>query len=409
MPVDHTEEQATTERTTTEGTTTERSRWSDSGGQDRRGLVRTLLGGTAALAGAAALSTPAAALPTPPAGWPLGGPTDDPFEVDAFQSNGRVREYWIQADSFEHNAVPNGYDGMMGTHYTPEQTTFWAIGFRAYTPNWGTPLPADTSPQGIGTNSGIPGPVLRAEVGDTLVVHFRNNDAHYQWPHSMHPHGVRYDRDNDGGWLAVEPDRPGTAVPYGGSYTYTWTALPSSVGTWPYHDHSVPQTIPAPTTTAGSAAPKHPAMDMGGGGVMEIGAELGLLGIIAITDRHTPVVDKEFILFFHDAYAADIPSLAQDTDMFNGGAFLDNTPTFTAKRGDRVRWRIAALGKEFHVFHLHGHRWRRGSQWVDSELLGPSTTLTVEYTEDNPGDWIYHCHVTDHMMGGMVGRYRALP
>ncbi|WP_035850540.1 multicopper oxidase domain-containing protein [Kitasatospora azatica] len=371
----------------------------------RRGAIRTLLAGSAvaAIAGSAALGVSASAQAEDPSATTL-----DPFALEQAPT-GRIREYWIQADSFEHNAVPNGYDGMMGTHYTPEQTTFWAIGFRAYTPNWGTPLPADTSPQGIGTNSGIPGPVLRAEVGDTLVVHFRNNDAHYQWPHSMHPHGVRYDRDNDGGWLAVEPDRPGTAVPYGGSYTYTWTALPSSVGTWPYHDHSVPQTIPAPTTTAGSAAPKHPAMDMGGGGVMEIGAELGLLGIIAITDRHTPVVDKEFILFFHDAYAADIPSLAQDTDMFNGGAFLDNTPTFTAKRGDRVRWRIAALGKEFHVFHLHGHRWRRGSQWVDSELLGPSTTLTVEYTEDNPGDWIYHCHVTDHMMGGMVGRYRALP
>jgi hypothetical protein len=36
---------------------------------------------------------------------------------------------------------------------------------------------------------------------------------------------------------------------------------------------------------------------------------------------------------------------------------------------------------------------------------GPSTTLTVEYTENNPGDWLYHCHVTDHMAGGMVGRY----
>ncbi|MEU7095650.1 multicopper oxidase domain-containing protein [Kitasatospora aureofaciens] len=25
-----------------------------------------------------------------------------------------------------------------------------------------------------------------------------------------------------------------------------------------------------------------------------------------------------------------------------------------------------------------------------------------------PGDWIYHCHVTDHMMGGMVGRYKVI-
>ncbi|MDH6132443.1 FtsP/CotA-like multicopper oxidase with cupredoxin domain [Kitasatospora sp. MAA4] len=370
----------------------------------RRTAMRTLLAGSAvaAMAGSAALGVSAAAQADPASAADF-----DPFTADALPAGGRVREYWVQAESFEHNAVPNGYDAMMGTRFTAAQTTFWAIGYRAYTPHFGAPLPADTSPNGVGTNSGIPGPVLRAEVGDTLVVHFRNNDTHYQWPHSMHPHGVRYDRDNDGGWLAEDPTRPGTAVPYGATHTYTWTALPSSVGTWPYHDHSVPQTIPGPQPApAASGAPK--AMAMGaGGGVMEIGAELGLFGIIAVTDRHTPAVDREFVLFFHDAYAADIPSLAQDTDMFNGGAFLDNTPTFTARNGDRVRWRIAALGKEFHVFHLHGHRWRRGGGWVDSELLGPSTSLTVEYTEDNPGDWIYHCHVTDHMMGGMVGRYRV--
>jgi FtsP/CotA-like multicopper oxidase with cupredoxin domain len=68
---------------------------------------------------------------------------------------------------------------------------------------------------------------------------------------------------------------------------------------------------------------------------------------------------------------------------------------------------VAALGKEFHVFHLHGHRWWDGVRWTDSQILGPSMALTVEYTEDNPGDWLYHCHVTDHMMGGMVGRYIA--
>ncbi|MFE9421633.1 multicopper oxidase domain-containing protein [Kitasatospora sp. NPDC006697] len=371
---------------------------------DRRGAIRTLLAGSAvaAIAGSAALGASSAqADPVQPA-------AADPFAADQHKPGGKVREYWIQAESFLHNPVPNGYDGMMGTHYTADQTSFWAIGYRAYTPNWGTPLPADTSPHGIGQNSGIPGPVIRAEVGDTVVVHFRNHDDHYKWPHSMHPHGVRYDRDNDGGWLADVPDYPGTAVPFGGTYTYTWTALPSSVGTWPYHDHSVPQTVPAPA--GAPAAGRAGAMDMaGGGGVMEIGAELGLFGIIAITDHNTPQVDKEFVLFFHDAYQADLPSIAQDLDMFNGGAFLDNTPTFTATKGDRVRWRIAALGKEFHVFHLHGHRWKRAQGWVDSELIGPSTTLTVEYLEDNVGDWIYHCHVTDHMMGGMVGRYRVTP
>ncbi|MDH6114999.1 FtsP/CotA-like multicopper oxidase with cupredoxin domain [Kitasatospora sp. MAP12-15] len=354
----------------------------------RRTVLRTLLGG-GALAGFAATAQ-------------LGATAQaeaDPFAAEEVRPGGRVREYWLQADSFQHNAVPNGQDGMTGMRFTADQTTFWAVGFRAYTADWGRPLDADASPQGIGDNSGIPGPVLRAEVGDTLRVHFRNNDEHYRWPHSLHPHGVWYDQDNDGGWLADDTERPGTAVPFGADYTYTWICRPSSVGTWPYHDHSVPQAIQVP-----GAKPKMP--------VMEIGAELGLFGVIAVTDRHTPAVDREFVLFCHDATPGDIPSLAQGLNLFNGGAFVDNTPTFTAKAGERVRWRIAALGNETHVFHLHGHRWRspQGYQgWVDSQIIAPSTTVTIEYTEDNPGDWIYHCHVVHHMMGGMVGRYRVSP
>ena len=126
---------------------------------------------------------------------------------------------------------------------------------------------------------------------------------------------------------------------------------------------------------------------------METAAELGMFGIVAVTDEHTASVDRELYLFFHDLYQDDIPPLSQDSDCFNARAYLGNTPVFTARVGERVRWRIAALGKEIHVFHVHGHRWFNGQFWTDSQILGPSTTLTVEYAEDNPGEWLYHCHV----------------
>jgi manganese oxidase len=42
---------------------------------------------------------------------------------------------------------------------------------------------------------GILGPVLRAEVGDTVKVVFRNNATH---PFRMHPHGVLYQKDSEG-------------------------------------------------------------------------------------------------------------------------------------------------------------------------------------------------------------------
>lgn len=331
----------------------------------RRGMLLAAAG-TGAVSGMAALPAAAEAAPTN-------------------QTSPRLREYWLQADSWWHNPVPNGRDAMMGTTFTADQTSYWAVGYRAYTAHWGRPLPGDDQ---IGPNTGIPGPTIRARVGDTVRIHFRNNDTHYRFPHSVHVHGLRYHPDSDGAFIAATPDKPGTAVPFGGSYTYEYTVSASSVGTWPYHDHSEPRPLKA-----------------GGDPVAEVGAELGLIGVVAITDAHTPRVDVEHVLVFHDLYADDIPTIAQDLDLFNGHAFLDNTPTFTAKVGQRVRWRIIALGKEFHVFHLHGHRWSDGIRQVDAQILGPSTSLTVEYTEAEPGEWLYHCHVIDHMMGGMVGRY----
>lgn len=313
-------------------------------------------------------------------------------------AGGQLREYWIQADSFYHNLMPSGIDEMSSTHYAPNESSYWAIGYRAYTPNWQKPLSGDDN---IGANAGIPGPVLRASVGDTVRVHFRNNDTYYKFSHSMHPHGLLYTPANDGSWTAQTGNKPGTALKVGETFTYEWKAVASSVGSWPYHDHSVPATVPGSTSTSGKE-------EMGvSNGIMELGAELGLFGMIVVTDNNTPRVDREFILCFHDLYETDIPQISQDFDCFNGYAYLGNTPSFEARVGEHVRWRIMALGKDFHVFHLHGHRWSFDGRSTDSLILGPSTTLTFDYVEDNPGTWLYHCHITDHMMGGMVGYYIA--
>ncbi len=310
----------------------------------------------------------------------------------------RLREYWLAAVPVPANVVPTGRDEMMGTRFQADDTSYVALGYRAYTPGWGSPVPGSAD---LGPNTGLPGPVLRGEVGDRILVHFRNDDTHYRQPHSIHPHGVRYTPESDGAWTAAEPNKPGTAVPPGDSYTYTYDVLPSSVGTWPYHDHSTPFRIPGTRRGDGGAT------TMGGAPTMEIGAQLGLVGMLVLTEPAERRPDREFYLVFHDLYSDDIPSLSQDFDCFNGRAFLGNTPTFQAKVGEHVRWHVVALGTEFHVFHVHGHRWRTGAGHTDSVLLGPATTAVADWVEDNPGEWLYHCHVVDHMEGGMVGRYRV--
>jgi FtsP/CotA-like multicopper oxidase with cupredoxin domain len=297
-------------------------------------------------------------------------------------SGGTIREYWVQANSFYHNLVPTGLDGMMGMRFEASQSSYWAVGYVAYTPNWGKPLPGNDD---IGPNTGIPGPIFRGSVGDIIRVHFRNNDTHYRYAHSMHPHGVLYTPANDGAWF-VANEEPGSKVEFGQTYTYEWHVRPNSVGTWIYHDHG-------------------PMVTIDSNMLMEFGAELGMFGFLVLTDASTKPATKEFFTFLHDLYQADIAVLSQDFDCFNGSSYLGNTPTFTAKVGDTIRWHIGALGKEFHAFHLHGHRWSSNDQFVDVVMLGPSMATSFDFVADNPGKWLYHCHVTDHMMGGMVGMY----
>lgn len=71
---------------------------------------------------------------------------------------------------------------------------------------------------------GILGPTLRANVGDTIVIHFRNMLS--SSPASMHPHGVFYHKGSEGapyrdGTNATE-DRGDDLVPPGGSWRYVW-------------------------------------------------------------------------------------------------------------------------------------------------------------------------------------------
>jgi FtsP/CotA-like multicopper oxidase with cupredoxin domain len=223
-------------------------------------------------------------------------------------------------------------------------------------------------------------------------MHFRNNDTHYKKAHTIAPHAFKYTLPNDGGWAWMLQDRAGTNIELGQTYTYQWTAIPRSVGTWPYHDHS-----------------KH--FDPGRGSVvMEAGAELGLFGMIVITDQNTPPVDKEIMSIWHSFYQGDIPGISQDFHCINGYAYLGNTPTPQVKVGNRVRWRVVALGNDFHTFHIHGHTWNFGGQFTDCVVIGPGVGHSFEYVEDaDPGLWYYHCHVTMHVMGpgmgGMIGLY----
>jgi FtsP/CotA-like multicopper oxidase with cupredoxin domain len=278
-----------------------------------------------------------------------------------------VREYWIAAVPVTWNVVPNERDAINEKTFLPEKTTFQTVVYRAFTPNWETPLP--DRPRIYDDNDGIPGPTIHARVGDEIVVHFKNLDTLNALPHSMHFHGVHYQFGSDGSYIPGFSG-PGGAVKPGDSFTYHLQVGPDSVGVWPYHDH---------TPTMMTSIPG------------------GMYGAISILGPDEKPPDHEFVVFFES-------QLGFMT--INGHAFVGNTPVFRARVGEIVQWDVLALGDEHHTFHLHGHRWRDpDGTFIDTRTIGPAESFSFRIKEDVPGTWLYHCHVEGHMARGMIGIY----
>jgi FtsP/CotA-like multicopper oxidase with cupredoxin domain len=289
--------------------------------------------------------------------------------VGAAPAQGVTREVWIAAVPTTWNVVPNQRNAIEGERFPPERTTLRTIVFRRYTRGWRRPL--RNRPALSADNDRIPGPLIRARVGDDIVVHFKNADTVFRRPHSMHFHGVNYPFGSDGSFIPGFSG-PGGAVRPGRTYTYRLRAGPDTAGVWPYHDHS-------------------PSMDDSIAG--------GLYGALSILAPGQTWPDREFVVFFES-------QLGFQT--INGRAFVGNTPVFHARVGETVQWDVLALGDDHHTFHVHGHRWRDPDGTViDTRNVGPAESFSVRFREDVPGAWLYHCHVEGHMAQGMIGLYRV--
>jgi manganese oxidase len=312
-------------------------------------------------AAAAALARPASAKRTDPVDRMQ-------FKTPEPQPGGQRREYWIAARTIPWDVAPTGRDEWMH-HRIPSrrQRRIRAYVYQEWSAGFAEPI----------RRARIPGPTLHAEVGDVIVVHFTNLDRKLNQAVTVHPHGVRYNPEYDGAYLG-NFTRAGGFVEPGEEFTYAWEATPDSVGAWPYHDHG----------------PNH-----------TLNTLRGLFGAVVIRPKGAPVPDVEHALFLHSLP----PQITGGESVFqciNGRTFAGNTPTIRARSGQRVALHVMVMDQNFHTFHIHGHRWRdSGGAFVDCPTIGPNETITASFVEDNPGRWLYHCHVAPHMDNGMAGWY----
>jgi FtsP/CotA-like multicopper oxidase with cupredoxin domain len=74
-------------------------------------------------------------------------------------------------------------------------------------------------------------------------------------------------------------------------------------------------------------------------------------------------------------------------------------------------FRLRNASKLMHPVHIHGHTFKvlRSDKrplpvhFADTVLLLPEETVEVAFVADNPGNWMFHCHVIEHQETGMMG------
>jgi hephaestin len=335
--------------------------------------------------------------------------------------NGQTRTYHIAADKVDWDYEPDGQNRVTGQPFDDEANVFVENGpdrigkvyhkslYREYADKSFTTLKeADPKWQHLG----MLGPVIHAEVGDTIEVVFKSNT---QLPAGIHPHGVFYQKDADGALYndgTSGDDQADDAVPPGSTYTYH-SQVPERAGPephdpssviWMYHSHTdeiadgyAGLIGPMIITRQGSAKPD--------GSPNDIDREFVTMFSV-IDENASPYLEENIKTFAQqpDTVKADDEEFAESNLMHSiNGYVYGNLPSLAMKQGERVRWYVLGMGNEvdLHTPHWHGQTLLMGGMRMDMVELLPMSMKVLDMTPDNPGTWLYHCHVNDHIQAGM--------
>jgi len=183
-------------------------------------------------------------------------------------------------------------------------------------------------------NGTVPGPMIRAKVGDRVIVHFKNSLPEAT---TIHWHGLRVPNDMDGAPGVTQPP-----IEPGGEFRYELELR--DAGTYWYHPHQ------------DSSA--------------QVGR--GLYGAFVVEDPADPAVfGDELVLLLSDIGLRENGDLLDaDTggnfgDLFGreGSVLLVNgkiLPTLKVRNGKQQRWRIInAARARYYNLRLRGHRFIR--------------------------------------------------
>jgi FtsP/CotA-like multicopper oxidase with cupredoxin domain len=248
----------------------------------------------------------------------------------------------------------------------------------------------------------MPGPLVRAPAGTEIRFSIRNALARpltFFVPASIHGGPDRFDEADS---VIIAPGAVETLV-----------TRATSPGNYLYRG----------TTPTGASAKANMA---------------GLLaGAIVIDTAHDSAArDRVFVIMMTldsalAAYAdtakgslVAAPSSAGRTVFTINGLSWPNTERQHAKVGESLHWRILNASFDVHPMHLHGFYYRvdkfqapRGTkeeapapgQMVVTQVMSPFSTMSMSWSPNRPGNWLFHCHFSVHLQPDSLSAARDDP
>jgi hephaestin len=340
---------------------------------------------------------------------------------------GRERTYYIAADAVSWDYAATGRNAVTGAAFTGHDSVYVAGGpdrigrvykkslYREYTDGSFAVLKGRPP---AWAHLGMLGPVIHAEVGDSIKVVFRNNTP---FPASMHPHGLFYDKASEGASYddgTSGSDKADDAVAPGQTHTYLWR-VPERAGPgpmdqssvmWMYHSH-VDEVSDTYAGLMGAIVVTRKGMARADGSPRDVDREVVAMFMV-MNENKSPWLDENI-----QAYAGKPASVNRDDPDFQeanlkhavNGEIFANLPALDLIQGQRVRWYLMGMGTEvdLHTPHWHGNVVTANGMRTDVVSLLPATMAVADMRPDDPGAWLFHCHVSDHISAGMQALYRV--
>uniref|UniRef100_A0AAR2IT94 ferroxidase n=1 Tax=Pygocentrus nattereri TaxID=42514 RepID=A0AAR2IT94_PYGNA len=246
--------------------------------------------------------------------------------------------------------------------------------------------------------SGLLGPTLRGQNGDTIVVTFKNMADR---PCSIHPHGIAYGKQSEGSLYfdnTSEFEKEDDVIDPDEEHTYSWEVTPDVT----------PKATDPPCVTYMYFSHVDFVKDY----------NTGLIGTLLICkngsldDSGNQVhFHQEFVLLFgvfdenNSWYSKRGTPLEKNVKYTINGYTNGDVPDLSVCAHSKITWHFLGMSSEPELFsvHLNGQVLQQGGHKVSSVGIISGTATSADMVAIHEGRWLLSSHISKHLEAGMHG------